>query len=406
MAGARSRLRPVWPGLRLPAGLGLPALVTLARCCSAACPSSAWSPPPSRRAGTSRPTRRWPRSAAARRSARRSHTLETASLSALGALLVGGTVALALGVTDVRGKRPLAFAFVFSMMIAPQVAALAFLSLFAPHSPMLSLIGLSPAPGTPNPLLGRGGIILVMALHHAPLVAITLWTGLRSIPHSLVEAAQMEGAGPATIVDAHPAARAAAADHRRRAARLRRRRRQFRHSGAARPAGELSDAADADLPAAVELRPGRADRCGGARRSWSRSSPGSASPPACWRRGAAGGKVEIERPLQPFWALGGAGGRSSPAALWIAARAEARPALPGAARRGADAGARRGALLAEPDLRQVRRGAAAAGRDGAGLPQLLPVRRQRGARSWRSSRSPSPMRWSGAWAGSGASSSS
>jgi len=127
------------------------------------------------------------------------HTLETAVLSALGALIIGGTVALTLGVTDVRGKRPLAFAFVFSMMIAPQVAALAFLSLFAPNSQILSLLGLAPEPGTPNPLLGRGGIILVMALHHAPLVMITLWTGLRSIPQSLVEAAQMEGAAPSTI---------------------------------------------------------------------------------------------------------------------------------------------------------------------------------------------------------------
>lgn len=127
------------------------------------------------------------------------HTLETAVLSALGALLIGGIVALTLGVTDVRGKRPLAFAFVFSMMIAPQVAALAFLSLFAPNSQILSLLGLASEPGTQNPLLGRGGIILVMALHHAPLVAITLWTGLRSIPQSLVEAAQMEGAAPSTI---------------------------------------------------------------------------------------------------------------------------------------------------------------------------------------------------------------
>lgn len=128
------------------------------------------------------------------------HSLETAAASALGALLIGGVVALALCVTDVRGKRALAFAFVFSMMIAPQVAALAFLSLFAPHSAILGWLGLSPEPGTPNPLLGRGGIVLVMALHHAPLVAITLWTGLRSVPHSLVEAAQIEGAGPRLIV--------------------------------------------------------------------------------------------------------------------------------------------------------------------------------------------------------------
>lgn len=128
------------------------------------------------------------------------HTLETAGLSALGAVLVGGLVALALGVTDIRRKRALAFLFVFSMMIAPQVAALAFLSLFAPQSALLDALGLSPVPGTANPLLGRFGISLVMALHHAPLVAITLWSGLRRVPHSLVEAAQLEGAGPGAIV--------------------------------------------------------------------------------------------------------------------------------------------------------------------------------------------------------------
>lgn len=128
------------------------------------------------------------------------HSVETAGLSALGALAIGGTVAVLLAASDVRGKAAIAFAFVFSMMIAPQVAALAFLSLAAPQSAILGWLGLAPEPGTPNPLLGRGGIVLVMALHHAPLVAITLWSGLRSVPHMLVEAAEMEGAGPVTIL--------------------------------------------------------------------------------------------------------------------------------------------------------------------------------------------------------------
>lgn len=128
------------------------------------------------------------------------HSLDTAGFSALGAILLGGTVALLLAVTDVRGRRPLAFAFVFSMMVAPQVAALAFLSLAAPSSPLVTALGLAAGAGSPNPLLGRGGIILVMALHHAPLVAITLWSGLRSVPHALVEAAALDGAGPRTII--------------------------------------------------------------------------------------------------------------------------------------------------------------------------------------------------------------
>jgi len=190
---------PPLPPLRLPDGWGLPALVVavalilgglpLFRLAAAAfAPGWRFAPGEALAEMTSRTavTATW-------------HTLETASLSAFGALVVGGIVALTLGITDVRGKRPLAFAFVFSMMIAPQVAALAFLSLLAPNSQILALIGLAPPPGTPNPLLGRGGIILVMAMHHAPLVAITLWTGLRSIPQSLVEAAQMEGAAPMTI---------------------------------------------------------------------------------------------------------------------------------------------------------------------------------------------------------------
>ncbi|HEY5794605.1 MAG TPA: iron ABC transporter permease [Bosea sp. (in: a-proteobacteria)] len=195
-----TRPRPSWRGLRLPAGLGLPVLVAACALVLGGLPFlrlvvAAFAPG-------------WqfaPDAALAEIGSRAAinatlHTLETAGLSALGALLIGGTAAIMLSVTDVRSKRPIAFALVFSMMIAPQVAALAFLSLFAPHSPILSFIGLSPAPGTPNPLLGRGGIALVMALHHAPLVAITLWTGLRSVPQSLIEAAQMEGAGPGSIV--------------------------------------------------------------------------------------------------------------------------------------------------------------------------------------------------------------
>ncbi|MFJ5368841.1 ABC transporter permease, partial [Bosea sp. CER48] len=190
---------PPLPPLRLADGLGLPALVVAVALLLGGLPffrlaAAAFAPG-------------WqlaPEAALAEMASRSAvaatwHSIETAVLSALGALLVGGIVALALGVTDVRGKRPLAFFFIFSMMIAPQVAALAFLSLLAPNSQILALIGLAPEPGTPNPLLGRGGIILVMALHHAPLVAITLWTGLRSIPQSLVEAAQMEGAAPSTI---------------------------------------------------------------------------------------------------------------------------------------------------------------------------------------------------------------
>jgi iron(III) transport system permease protein len=298
-----TRLRPSWRGLTLPAGLGLPVLVTICAILFGGLPflrlaAAAFAPG-------------WqfsPEAALAEIGSRAAvnatlHTLETAGLSAIGALLIGGTAAILLAVTDVRGKRTIAFALVFSMMIAPQVAALAFLSLFAPHSPILALIGLSPAPGTPNPLLGRGGIALVMALHHAPLVAITLWTGLRSVPHSLIEAAQMEGAGPATIISRillpvlRPQIAAAAllafvagvgnfgipallglpVNYLTLPTLI------YRRLSSFGPAG-LPDAAALSILVALV------------------AAVGIAAGMLATRR--AGGRVEIERPLEPFWTLG------------------------------------------------------------------------------------------------------
>jgi iron(III) transport system permease protein len=298
-------IRPALPGLALPAGLTLPALVLVCATLFGALPflrllAAAFAPG-------------WqfaPEGALAEITSRAAvnatlHTFETAGLSALGALLIGGTAAILLAVTDVRGKRPLAFALVFSMMIAPQVAALAFLSLFAPNSVLLGVIGLAPAPGTPNPLLGRGGIILVMALHHAPLVAITLWTGLRSVPHALVEAAQMEGAAPATIVGrillpvlrpqiiaaallafvagignfGIPALLGLPVNYLTLPTLI------YRRLSSFGPAG-LPDAAALSLLVALV------------------AGIGIVAGLIATRRG--GGKVEIERPLQPFWQLGAA----------------------------------------------------------------------------------------------------
>ncbi|MFC5391256.1 ABC transporter permease [Bosea vestrisii] len=298
-------IRPALPGLALPSGLGLPALILLCAALFGALPFlrlliAAFAPG-------------WqfaPEAALAEITSRAAvnatlHTFETAGLSALGALLIGGTAAILLAVTDVRGKRPLAFALVFSMMIAPQVAALAFLSLFAPNSALLGLLGLAPAPGTPNPLLGRGGIILVMALHHAPLVAITLWTGLRSVPQALVEAAQMEGAAPATIVGrillpvlrpqiiaaallafvagignfGIPALLGLPVNYLTLPTLI------YRRLSSFGPAG-LPDAAALSLLVALV------------------AGFGIVAGLFATRRG--GGKIEIERPLQPFWQLGAA----------------------------------------------------------------------------------------------------
>ena len=128
------------------------------------------------------------------------NTIESAVLSALGALVLGCTFAVTLSVATVRARMALAFLFALSLMVSPQVAALAFKSLAGPASPLLNALGLAPPPGSPNPMLGRGGVIAVLALHHAPLVAITLSAGLKTIPRSMIEAASLDGARSWAIV--------------------------------------------------------------------------------------------------------------------------------------------------------------------------------------------------------------
>ena len=115
-------------------------------------------------------------------------------------LFLGGAAAILLATARMRGRRAFAFLFTLSMLIAPHVAALAFKTLLGPASPVLQAIGLAPPPGSANPLLSLTGIILVLGLHHAPIVMLTLLAGMRTIPHDLIEAAQVDGARPWRIL--------------------------------------------------------------------------------------------------------------------------------------------------------------------------------------------------------------
>jgi iron(III) transport system permease protein len=128
------------------------------------------------------------------------NTLTIAVGSTVLAVAVGAVVAVVLVTMSLRSRRALAFLFVLSLMVAPQVSALAFKTLAGPSSPILNLLGIAPALGTPNPMLGFAGVIFVMGLHHAPLVAIVMASGLVRVPKALVEAAMLDGAGPLAIV--------------------------------------------------------------------------------------------------------------------------------------------------------------------------------------------------------------
>ncbi|WP_246801013.1 ABC transporter permease [Mesorhizobium amorphae] len=124
------------------------------------------------------------------------HTLDTAFFGAVFAVCLGGPFAVAVTMTDLPGRKALGFLLLLPLMIAPQVTALSWLHLFGPSSTLLGMVGLAPPPGTPNPMLGRNGIILLYAVQHAPIVFITLRAGLSRVPRDLIEAARASGATP------------------------------------------------------------------------------------------------------------------------------------------------------------------------------------------------------------------
>ncbi|HEY3584589.1 MAG TPA: ABC transporter permease subunit, partial [Casimicrobiaceae bacterium] len=116
------------------------------------------------------------------------------------ALVVGTAFALLVTLTDIRWKTVLVFCFMMPLMIAPQVTALAWINLFGPNSTLLRAVGLAPAPGSPHPLYGAGGIAFLLGIEQAPVVFLAVRAGMRALPRDLVEAAQSSGARPWRIV--------------------------------------------------------------------------------------------------------------------------------------------------------------------------------------------------------------
>lgn len=128
------------------------------------------------------------------------NTIDTSLLGALLALAIGAPFALAVASTDMPLRRLQGFLILLPLMIAPQVTALAFMHLLGPSSALLGALGLAPPPGTPNPLLGRGGIIILFGIQHAAIVFVTLRAGLTQVPRDYLEAARVAGTGPLRAV--------------------------------------------------------------------------------------------------------------------------------------------------------------------------------------------------------------
>ena len=128
------------------------------------------------------------------------NTLDTSAFGALLALAIGAPFAMLVAATDMPLRRMQGFLLILPLMVAPQVMALAWMHLLGPSSALLGALGLAPPPGSGNPLLGRGGIIALFGVQHAPIVFITLRAGVISLPRDYIEAARAGGARPLRIL--------------------------------------------------------------------------------------------------------------------------------------------------------------------------------------------------------------
>lgn len=122
------------------------------------------------------------------------HSLVTAGLGTVISVLIGGTFAFLVALTDLRRKGALVFCLMIPMMIPPQITALSWTQVLGPSSVFLKTLGLAPPLGAPQPLYSPGGIIFLLGIQHTSIIFLTLRAGLRAIPQEVVEAARISGA--------------------------------------------------------------------------------------------------------------------------------------------------------------------------------------------------------------------
>lgn len=122
------------------------------------------------------------------------HSLAMGVASTVLAGLLGTFFAVLLALSDMPGRRIVAFLFLLLLIVPPQIIAQAWLVLTGPSSPVLAPLGLAPPSGS-EPMCSPAGVAFVLAVEQAPIVYLALRASLASIPAELVEAAQAAGAG-------------------------------------------------------------------------------------------------------------------------------------------------------------------------------------------------------------------
>jgi iron(III) transport system permease protein len=125
-------------------------------------------------------------------------SLRIALLATALATLIGAALAWALLLRGLPGRRALLFLAVLPALVPAQVMALGWIQASGPASPLLLALDLAPPLGTPNPVYGVGGMVLVLAAQGAPLVMLAVAALLRRVPGEVVLAARGLGA-PAEV---------------------------------------------------------------------------------------------------------------------------------------------------------------------------------------------------------------
>ena len=125
-------------------------------------------------------------------------TLSLASVAI--SVVLGGALALAVGLMRMRFRAVLSFLILMPLIIPSQTLALSWIELMGSGSPILRALGMAPAQGQGNPLYSRSGIALIMGIEHMPLVFIAIRASLKSVPADLIEAARIAAIPPRRVL--------------------------------------------------------------------------------------------------------------------------------------------------------------------------------------------------------------
>jgi iron(III) transport system permease protein len=122
------------------------------------------------------------------------NTIVSSFASTVISTLLGGGLALLIGLTDIRRKSLLTLLCLLPLLIPSQITALAWIKTLDVGSPARTVIDVLLGTANNHPLYGGGGVSFVMGLEHAPLMFLAIAAACRALPCDLVEAARAAGA--------------------------------------------------------------------------------------------------------------------------------------------------------------------------------------------------------------------